>query len=769
MPSLPHALTRLVGREAEVAALVDLLHGGESRLITLTGAAGVGKSRLAIAAVAQAAASSPADVIYIDLTTLEEPGLLVPALTSALGVQVAGEVESLYELQRAVRERRVMLLLDGFDRHLTAVPVLAELLRGCPNLTVLATSRSRLRVRGERVVIVAPLPTSDLERDLPLAEIQASPAISLFLERARDVRADFALSPDNAQTVIAIVRHLDGLPLALELAAARLDLLSPDALLALLYQRMPVLASRDQDLPDRLHTMRQAVAWSYDLLSSDVQRWFQRLAVFAGSFSLAGAVAVSDGADELTVLEALRTLTDKSLLSLDTAGSAGARFRMLQTLRDFALEQLADSGDEEQVRQVHAAWCLELGERAASGRETGPVDVAALDLLETENANVQAALGWLETHDSADHFLRLAASLGWFWLYRRSRSEGSRWLEAAIAQSHARGVRTTALARALDGAGVLAFSRGDYERAEAFITEYLALSQELNDLWGTPAALNLLGVVARAREEFGRARVHFTAALSGFQARNDALWSALVTLNLGTIAYWLGDLGKAESLTLEGLALYRLHDDAYGIAVALNDLARVVADRGDLHRATGYFSESLTSWQRVGTPEGLVDWIARVATVAADQGQYEPALQLFGAVDRECSLLGYALEPPDRKRQRRSLEGARLALDERVVAAAWESGRMLPMASALERAQALLANMAEIARGEAGRDAMSGLTPRELEVVRLLVDGQSDRQIGERLYISHRTVMSHVARILSKLEVESRTAAATFAVRNGLI
>ena len=443
------------------------------------------------------------------------------------------------------------------------------------------------------------------------------------------------------------------------------------------------------------------------------------------------------------------------------------RFHMLRTLRDFALEQLATHGDEDQVRQTHAAWCLEVAERAAAGRESGPVNVAALDLLESEYANLQAALGWLETRDTGDHFLRLAAALGSFWLYRRSRSEGSRWLEAAISQSQARGVRSTTLARALDGAGVLAFSQGDYGRAEAFITEYLTLSQELNDLWGMPAALNLLGVVARAREEFERARAHFTAALSGFQARNDALWSALVLLNLGTIAYWLGDLGRAESLILEGLTIYREHDDAYGIAVALNDLARVVADRGHSHQAIDYFTESLAYWQRVGTPEGLVDWISRVATVAADQGAYELALQFFSAVDRECALLGYALEPPDRKRQRRSLEAARLALDEQAVAAAWERGRTQPVSVVLADAQGLLARLSESVT-EAEPRPTAGLTPRELEVVRLLVDGQSDRQIGERLFISHRTVMSHVARILAKLEVESRTAAATFAVRNGL-
>jgi DNA-binding CsgD family transcriptional regulator/tetratricopeptide (TPR) repeat protein len=492
--------------------------------------------------------------------------------------------------------------------------------------------------------------------------------------------------------------------------------------------------------------------------------------VFAGGCSLAGAAAVSSTSDDLAVLDALRSLRDKSLLWHDGVGTASRRFRMLQTLREFAWEQLAISGDELRVRQSHAEWCLALAEQAVAGRLSGPVDVAALDLLDTEYANLQSALGWLETHDPGDQFVRLAAALGWYWLYRRSRVEGRRWLEAAIARTRASGVRTLALARALDGAGVLALSQGDYTHAEAFITDELALSRELEDAWGTPAALNLLGVVARAREEFGRARELFTEALALFRARNEAGWSALALLNLGTIAYWTGQFEHAETFIQEGLTLYRQQADAYGIAVGLNDLARVVADRGRPAPAIDAFTVSLEYWQRIGTPEGLLDWMARVATLGADQGQFALALQVFSAVDRECAVLGYVFEPPDRKRQRRSQEAARLALDERAVADAWQRGQAQSMPEALADARELLAVVARAGDvSDVRRQETGGLTPRELEVVRLLVDGQSDRQIGERLYISHRTVMTHVANILAKLDVESRTAAATQAVRLGLV
>ena len=552
VPSLPYALTRLIGREAEIAALISLLHSGESRLITLTGAGGVGKSRLAIAAVAQAATTFPGDVAFLDLTTRDDPNLFLPAMSDALGMHLIGDAASLYDLQSALRDRRVVVLLDGFDRLIPAASTLADLLRGCPGLTALVTSRSRLHVRGERVVAVAPLPVPGGEAEAALEVAEASPAVAVFVDRARDVRSGFALSADNARTVTQIVQHLDGLPLALELAAARLDLLSPDVLLAHLRQRVPVLASRDQDLPDRLRTMRQAIAWSYELLSADDQRWFQLAAVFAGGCSLAGAAAVAEVSDELIVLDALRSLTDKSLLWHDDVGDGPGRFRMLQTLRDFAQDQLAASGDEYRVRERHATWCLALAERAAAAREAGPIDVAALDLLDAEYANMQAALGWLEANERADQFVRLAAALGWYWLYRRSRREGRRWLEAAIAQGQASRLRTGALARALDGAGVLALSQGDYAHAEAFITDYLALSLELEDAWGMPAALNLLGVVARAREAFGIARERFSEALALFRARNDAGWSALVLVNLGTIAYWTGQCDEAEVRIQEG-------------------------------------------------------------------------------------------------------------------------------------------------------------------------------------------------------------------------
>jgi predicted ATPase/DNA-binding CsgD family transcriptional regulator len=771
VPPLPHPLTCLVGRERDVADVITLLTQDRVRLITLTGVGGVGKSRVALEVAHEIGSFFSDRVFLIDFASVGDPTLLAPTIAIAVGLAPPTDGSSLIRLKRLIGEQRALIVVDNVDRVAASASPLTELLAACPHLAILATSRSRLRLHGEVVRQILPLPVPQPGDGATVENASALPAVRMFVERGREVDHRFALTAENVTDVADIVRRLDGLPLAIELAAARLDLLSPVALLARLQQRLPLLTGGAQDQPSRLRTMHDAIAWSYDLLELDERGVFERLALFADSIPLAGAVAICGDGDELAVLALLASLADKSLLIRDPAGTGEPWFRMLPTIREFALGQLRRNGAEDEAMRRLASWCLDVAEAAAAMREKTSGTPQLIAQLDLELDTFRDVLAWMEQQDRAEDFLRLAAALGWFWLHRSYRSEGRRWLDSAIAQGIEAEIRTVVLARAFDGAGVLAFAQGDYERASGLISNELALSRELGDRWGIAGALNLLGALDRAREDFAAADAHFAEALAGFQELGDPGWIALATLNLGTVAYWRHDPDRANALMQEALAHYQGLDDAYGMAITLSDLGRTAADFGDVFDAARHFRESLEQWLRIGTKEGLIDWLTRVATLASHRGDADLAIRLFSAAETLRMRIGYAFDHPERTRQRHALEAARLALGEERSADAWASGRALDFDAALAEATAFLVACAAVSsRPAAGKlGAPAGLTPREMDVLRLLVEGQSDRKIGDQLFISHRTVMRHVENILGKLQVESRTAAAMLAVREGFI
>ncbi len=769
-PPLPHPPTSLVGREQDVAAIVAAVTRNGVRLLTLTGVGGVGKSRVALAVAHAIRPHFDGAVFLGDFAAVGGPALLAPTLSALLGLPAPAEASSLHRLERAIGQRRVAIVLDNFDRVIPHALPLADLLAACPGLIILATSRSRLRLRGETVRPIPPLPTSASDAATPEA-LREVPAVQLFVARGQEVDHGFALTADNATPVGEIVRRLDGIPLAIELAAARLDLLPPAALLARLQQRLLLLTGGARDLPDRLQTMRQAIAWSYDLLTPDEQRMVERLAVFADGIPLAGAVAVCGDGDEVSTLDLLGRLGERSLLVRESTAETEPRFRMLQTIREFALDRLAGSGLRDETMGRLAAWCLNLAETAAEIRVKTSGAPELIARIEAEHATLREVMSWLESRAQPDDFLRLTAALGWFWLHRSHRAEGRRWLDSAIAQATAAGIRSVVLARALDGAAVLAFSQGDYARASLLVAAYAALSQALGDRWGVAAALNLHGAIARAQGDLDAADIAFAEALARFQEIGDSGWIALATLNRGAVAYWQGQAEQATALMREALARYQAADDAYGQAIALSDLGRALADANDHVGAAARFRESLGHWRRVGTKEGLIDWLTRTATLAAQGGAAERAMRWFSAAETVRTTIGYMFDHPERARQRQALETARLALGEERATAAWAGGRALKFDDAVVEADAwLLAGAASPAPAATARsNVLAGLTPRERDVLRLVVQGQSDRQIGDALYISHRTVMRHVENVLAKFDVKSRTAAATFAVRHGFV
>ncbi|CAA9560673.1 MAG: hypothetical protein AVDCRST_MAG49-2527 [uncultured Thermomicrobiales bacterium] len=766
--SLPAPLAPLVGRRREITAVTALLRDGDVRLVTLTGPGGVGKTRLALSAAAAVAPEFYDGVRFVSLAPVVDPVMVVATLARAVGAREDGDRPLLERLALALGGQRLLLVLDNFEQVVEAAPLVGDLLRACPSLTALVTSRVRLRVSGEREYLVLPLGLPAFDATPTVDEATRSDAVRLFVGRAQAANPGFVVTSENVGAIAGICWRLDGVPLAIELAAARVKILSPAALLSRLERRLPLLTGGPRDAPDRQRTMRDAIAWSHDLLLAEERALFRRLSVFTGGCTVEAARAVGDPEGDLGVedLDLLASLVDKSLLRLVELTDGEPRFAMLETIREFGLERLAESGEEEVTRAAHARYYLALAERTEPdiyrGRDLGRL----LGALEAEHANLGAALAFLTATGDSDGALRLAGALAPFWLFHSHRGEGRRWLERALDPAWRAQASAATRARALGGAATLAFTQGDYARAGAFADENLAVRQELGDSVGIATALNLSGAVRRAQGAFDPAAACFEEALALFDAIGDPGWIALARNNLGILAHWRGDPVRAAVLLREAIALYRTAGDryAYGVAAALSDLALVTCDRGDHAGAAALFGESLARWREVGTKEGLADWLARVAVLAAASGRPDQAVRLFGAAEELRAAIGYAFEHPERARHARALVVSRAATGEEAFAAAWAAGRALSPTASTAEAMRLIATTATVGAAP----SPYGLTPRETAVLSLMTAGQSDREIAAALSISRRTASNHVAAILAKFGVPNRAAAATQAIRLGL-
>ena len=723
--NLPVQRTAFIGREHEATALRQLLRRADVQLITLTGPGGIGKTRLALQVATETAAEFPAGVCFVPLSAVSDHGLIASTIAQALGVREIGNQSPQENLKEYVRglDQPMLLLLDNFEHLVSAAPVIAQLLTTGPKLKIAVTSQAPLHVYGEHEFPVPPLVLPDLKSIPPIEELTRLPAVALFVERAQAVKREFALTKENAPAVAAICARLDGLPLAIELAAARIKLLSPSAMLVRLESRLSLLTGGARDLPTRQQTLRSTVDWSYGLLNAAEQTLLRRLSVFIGGCTLEGVEAVCDTKGDLglDILDGMASMVDKSLAQ-QVEEASETRFLMLNTIREYALERLGESDDEAKTRRAHAAYYLVLAEEGAEDVVANP---EWLDRFEVEHDNFRLALDYLIKTGEAEWGLRLGAALFRFWETREHLKEGRDAIARLLAMEGT-STRPKLRARLLFAAAVLAGEQGDYGSARELLEESLDICIALNDNRGVAVALNARAVNARDRGKLAEASSLFercvgiwkdlgdtadiaralsnlanVTKLQGDYARATSLYDecltmfrkagdgagAAWTLNYqGDVAREKADLVSARSFCEQSLAAFRELRDGWGIASALSDLANLNSDQGNDAEARRLYGESIRMFQELGHKRGIARALECLAVSAAAQSNAEQSLHLAGAAAALRQRLGAPLTLTEQPRLEKALEFARRTLGNAAGLTAWMEGWAMPIDRAVHEA-----------------------------------------------------------------------------------
>ncbi|HEY7036261.1 MAG TPA: LuxR C-terminal-related transcriptional regulator [Thermomicrobiales bacterium] len=850
--NLPIPATVLFGREHEVGAVRELVLGGPRRLVTLTGPGGVGKTRLALRVAASLGDHFDDGVAFVPLAAERESEALPIAMLGALGPGVASgaptNASALDRLTAALRERRILLVLDNLEQLVDGVVVLSGLLTACHGLRILATSRVRLRLSDEQEFPVGPLPvpTTGAGRD----EVLASPAVALFAERAGAVRPGFVPSDETSGAIADICRRLDGLPLAIELAAARMAHLGPGALRRVLSESpqqsaLPLLTGGVRDAPERHRTMRDAIAWSVDLLDPDTRATFARLGVFSGGFTLEAAEYLGGRGDRGTggqhresdgvhpapfrppppsaapVLDAIGALIDASLVQMQPAESDGeTRYLMLETIREYALELLEGSGEADAVRGRLAEWLIDLNERV-NEQIRGTDETAWLVRLDAEQANIRALLTWSLDRGDAETALRLATKGTWFlWSVQGTRREESRWVVRALdlVGDDVGNVDPAVLGHGLHSLGMYVHRIGEFPRARDLIERGIAHLRAAGDRRAEAIALGNLANVRTDLGDFEGTRRTLQAAIAIHRELGDPKQLIIPLTNLTTIGISTGDMAAARAAIDEAdevvrragndrdvayvrffrgviavhngnaaeaeahlgaaLAGFREVQDTYGAALVPNYLARAMLLEGRPVAAARALTGSLPLLLKMNALPYSSVTLDTLADVLIRVGRAEDGARMLGASTGFRETMNVGARPVDVAKLEGLESAARSAIGIDRFLVVESEGRQMGFEAALTEAIALAeAVAAEREEGEAGEAAtptsprsgpFAALTAREREILGLLVQGLSDREIADRLSLSHRTVSNHVGRILAKLEVPTRTAATAVALREGL-
>lgn len=618
--NLPLQSAPLFGREQELAELTALLRRPDVRLVTLTGPGGTGKTRLSVQLAADLLDDFAQGVFFVELAPISDPSLVASTIAHTLDANEPGAEAAIDRLRSYLREKQLLLVLDNFEQVVGAVAVVADLLRAAPGLKLLITSRVVLRLYAEREFLVSALRVPDPRRLPSLARLSQYAAVALFIQRAQAVKRDFQITNENAPAVAEICDRLDGLPLAIELAATRTKLLTPQALLARLDKRLNLLTGGARDLSARQQTLRGAIDWSYDLLDADEQVLFARLSIFVGGCTLAAAEAVCAVAAGLglDVLDGLQSLVDKSLLRQSETIDDEPRFTMLETIREYALERLAQRAGSDELHGQHAAYFFGLAAQAAP-ELLGPRQAHWLNRLEIEHNNLRAALSWSQTTGAAEIGLRLVISLGEFWMTRGYLGEARCWLDTMLGLS---AQLPSLRGQALVIAGLLAIRQGDAEAALPLFSESLSLARQLGDPHLEARALHGLGAVAHTRDNYNVARAWLDVSLALFAAQNDQHGMGNTLYRLGQVAYLQGNYRQAHDFYEQSLTLRRGLGDRRGTAFALHNLAVIAVEEADYPAAGRMFGQNLELFEALGDKLGIGLSLHGLAFTAQLQGEY---------------------------------------------------------------------------------------------------------------------------------------------------